>query len=102
MTAILSWPIWQVDGEFSSELFRSFSFLFSGKGLPKEGDVTAILSWPVWQVNGVFNHELFRSICSTFRGKGLPKERDVTACVSSDYRNRWYRQRDTPACDSPV
>ena len=40
---ILSWPVWQVNGAFSHELFRSFSSMFSRRGLPKKCDVAAIL-----------------------------------------------------------
>ena len=79
---MLSWPVWQVNGEFNCGLLRSFSSMFHGKGLPCERDVTAILSWPVWQVNGEFNCGLFRSFSSMFRGKGLPKERDVMAILA--------------------
>ena len=86
---MLSWSVWQVQGEFNYELFRSVSSMFSGKGLPKKAEVQAALSWPVWQVNGQFNHNLFRSFSSMFHGKGLPKECEVAACMG------WLSQGDS-------
>ena len=70
--------------------------MFSGKGLPKERDVTAILSWPVWQLDGVFNQELFGSISSMFNGKGLPREGDVVACIE------WLSQVDGIDREAPA
>ena len=32
-------------GEFNCGLFRSFSSMFNGKGLPKECDVAACMEW---------------------------------------------------------
>ena len=80
--SLLSWPAWQVDGEFSCDLFRSFSGMLCSRGLPKEPDVDVVRSWPVWQLNGQFNHELFRSFSGMFARRGLPKEPDVNALLS--------------------
>ena len=80
--AMLSWPVWEINGEFSYELFRPFAGMFSCKGLPKKADVKAILSWPCWQVNGLFNLQLFRSFATMFHGKRLPNEEYVMACLS--------------------
>ena len=95
VTAILSWPVWQVDGQFNHELFRSFSGMLNGKRLPKEAEVKALLSWPVWQVDGQFNYELLRAFSSMFNGKGLPCEEYVMACVS------WLSGADGQALVAP-
>ena len=79
---MLSWPLWQLNGEFNLRRFRSLSSMFHCKGLPKEADVKAILSWPCWQVKGQFNHELFRSFSSMFSGKGLPDQAIVNAILA--------------------
>ena len=93
--AILSWPCWQVNGQFNHKLFRSFSGMFHGKGLPIDADVKAILSWPCWQVNSRFNSELFRLFSSVFHGKGLPRQEYVVACLS------WLSGTDGQALGTP-
>ena len=82
VNAVLAWPCWQKNGEFSHSLFRSLSSMFNGRGLPKEQDINAVLTWPCWQKNGEFSHSLFRSLSSMFNGRGLPKEQDVNAILS--------------------
>ncbi|WP_448217242.1 hypothetical protein [Endozoicomonas sp. 2B-B] len=39
---------WEVDGQFSMELFRAFSSMYHDKGLPKD-EVKKLLSWPEWK-----------------------------------------------------
>ena len=77
--AVRGWKVWEVDGEFSMELFRAFSSMNNGKGLPKQADVEAVRGWKVWEVDGEFSMELFRAFSSMNNGKGLPKQADVEA-----------------------
>ena len=79
--AMLDWPVWKVDGQFSRELFRALSSMNNGKGLPDEAKVKAMLDWPVWKVDGQFSRELFRALSSMNNGKGLPDEAKVKAML---------------------
>ena len=80
--AMLDWPVWKVDGQFSMELFRALSSMNNGKGLPPdEAKVKAMLDWPVWKVDGQFSMELFRALSSMNNGKGLPAEAEVKAML---------------------
>ena len=77
---MLDW-VWQVDGQFSMELFRALSSMNNGKGLPDEAKVKAMLDWAVWTVDGQFSMELFRALSSMNHGKGLPDEAKVKAML---------------------
>ena len=79
--AMLGWPVWKVDGQFSMELFRALSSMTHGKGLPDEAKVKAMLDWAVWKVDGQFSMELFRALSSMNSGKGLPDEAKVKAML---------------------
>ncbi|WP_330927179.1 hypothetical protein, partial [Candidatus Sororendozoicomonas aggregata] len=67
----------KVDDQFSMELFRAFSSMNAGKGLPKEEDVKKVKDWEVWKVGDQFSMKLFRAFSSINHGKGLPKEEDL-------------------------
>ena len=82
MKNLLSWPVWQMQGRFCEQRFRSVCAMFRFKGLPKEQDVQAILAWPAWQLDGQFNIELFRSFSSMLSGKGVPEEQVVNAILA--------------------
>ena len=79
--AMLDWPVWKVDGQFSMELFRALSSMHSSRGLPDEATVKAMLDWPVWKVDGQFSMELFHALSSMNNGKGLPDEATVKAML---------------------
>ena len=50
--------------QFNMELFRAFSSMDNGKGLPEQKRVKKVLDWPEWRVDGQFNMELFRAFSS--------------------------------------
>ena len=77
--AVRGWKVWEVDGEFSMELFRAFSSMNSSRGLPKQADVEAVRGWKVWEVDGEFSMELFRAFSSMNSSRGLPKQAAVEA-----------------------
>ncbi|WP_257276082.1 MULTISPECIES: hypothetical protein, partial [unclassified Endozoicomonas] len=78
------WPEWKdKDGEFSMELFRSFSSMNNGKGMPKHKEVKEMPGWPEWKdKDGEFIMELFRSFSSINHGKGVPKHEQVKEVLS--------------------
>ena len=41
--------------QFNMELFRAFSSMDNGKGLPEQKRVKKVLDWPEWRVDGQFN-----------------------------------------------
>ncbi|WP_422414185.1 hypothetical protein, partial [Endozoicomonas sp. ALB122] len=76
---VLGWPEWKdKDGEFSMELFRSFSSMNHGKGMPKQEEVKEVLGWPEWKdKDGEFSMELFRCFSSMNSGRGILKHEQV-------------------------
>ena len=69
-------------GQFSMELFRAFSSMNNGKGLPEQKRVKEVLSWPEWRVVGQFSMELFRAFSSMKHSKGLPEHKRVKEVLS--------------------
>ena len=76
---MLGWPEWKdEDGQFSMELFRAFTSMNHGKGLPKQDEVKEVLGWPEWKdEDGQFSMERFRAFSSMNSSRGLPKQDEV-------------------------
>ncbi|WP_422414242.1 hypothetical protein, partial [Endozoicomonas sp. ALB122] len=76
---LLGWPEWKdKDGEFSMELFRTFSSMNNSRGMLKHEKVKEVLGWPeLKHKNGELNIKLFRVFSSMNHSQGLPKYEPV-------------------------
>ena len=94
--AFIEWEVWwQGEGQartLDRALLRTFSSMFSGKGLPSKKAVDDYLNWEIWwQGEGqarTLDRELLRIFSSMFCGRGLPNKKAVEDYLQWDI---WWR-----------